>query len=67
MQLGHFGLFFACVSFISGLIFNFFIDIFLVSFQVEKRNFIIPLFSAPIPLFSFAPKKKQRVKIIVNG
>ncbi len=49
-----------CVSFISGLIFNFFIDIFLVSFRVEKLNFIIPLFSAPIPLFSLAPKGKHQ-------
>jgi hypothetical protein len=63
-KLGHFGLFFSverlglgkrdfkkkstCVSFISGLILNFFLNIFLVSFEVKKRKSRIPLFSATI-------------------
>jgi hypothetical protein len=51
---------YTCVSFISSLIFNFFIDIISVSFEVKKRKSKIPLFSAPIPLFSLAPTKKQR-------
>jgi hypothetical protein len=49
-----------CVSFISGLIFNFFDWYFKVSFEVKKRKSKIPLFSAHTPLFFRWRDRKQR-------